>query len=547
MKRAVALLAGVLLTGSAWAGENTSVFRSAPTIEPYRDGFMPLVGPEIRTTIESSDDHPIPARIDHKHKSPGSHDLVLIGQDYVLNAGDTLEGDLTVFRGHAQIDGTINGDVFLIGTDARMKGTANGDLAVIASRIAFEPGATVNGDFASFMSAVDNANQATINGDRAHLDVLPPQALAGLGNWFSGTVLFLRPMSPGSVISWMLALGGLIFSLAICGAFPKLLTDTGLILRERAPASFLSGVAIVPATALFCFLLTLTVVGILAVPLVLAALLVFALIGEAAIFRLMGEAVAPKLGQKSHAPYLWITIGALICWILYFIPVIGFLAGSVVFLAGLGAFTIYVVDRSRSQKAVGSPQSGIQPNQSTTPLAATPTGSGPPETSPGTSAPGGSISPSAGSGPPLSGIAASVDRGYQQFWQRLAANLIDLVLLFAIEHSLGQTRILIPAWILYRFAMYVWRSATLGEIVLNLQVQKLDGTTLTGDYSTALIRALSSLLSLLPVGLGFIWILFDPHRNAWHDKISGTQVVQVRQTPQARIAHKPQEPPAPPE
>jgi hypothetical protein len=471
---------------------------------------------------------------------------VVIGQDYVLGAGDVTDGSVVVVRGHARIEGTVNGDVVLVGSDANLSGTANGDVVSIASSVNFESGATVTGDFVSLFSTTQGEHQATFNGDRTNLELLSPQALSGLGNWFSGTVLFLRPMSPGSLISWMLALGGLVFSLAIGGAFPKLLTETGLILRQRAPASFLSGVAIVPATALFCFLLTLTVVGILAVPLLLAALLVFALIGEAAVFRLIGEAVAPKLGQKAHAPYLWITIGALICWILYFIPVIGFLAGSVVFLAGLGAFTIYVLDRSRSQKAVGSPQSGIQPDQSAASLAATPTGSGPTETSPGTSAPGGSISPPVGLGAPLTGVAASVDRGYEQFWRRLGANLIDLALLFAIEHSLGLTRILIPAWILYRFAMYVWRSATLGEIVLNLQVQKLDGTTLTGDYSTALIRALSSLLSLLPVGLGFIWILFDPLRNAWHDKISGTRVVQVRQTPQSNVAPKPQEPPAPP-
>jgi uncharacterized RDD family membrane protein YckC len=150
-------------------------------------------------------------------------------------------------------------------------------------------------------------------------------------------------------------------------------------------------------------------------------------------------------------------------------------------------------------------------------------------------------------GAPLTGAAASLDRGYQQFWRRLGANLIDLVLLFAIVHSLGLTcRVLIPVWILYRFATYVWRSATLGEIVLNLQVQKLDGTTLTGDYSTAIIRALSSLLSLLPLGLGFIWILFDPQRNTWHDKISGTRVVQVHPARHPDPAHKPGEPPASP-
>lgn len=209
-------------------------------------------------------------------------------------------------------------------------------------------------------------------------------------------------------------------------------------------------------------------------------------------------------------------------------------------------FTIYVVDRSRNQKTLSSPQSGIQPTHSATPPGATPTGSGPTETLPGTSASGDSISPSVSLGTPLTGVAASVDRGYQQFWKRIGANLIDLVLLFAIEHSLGLTRAPIPAWILYRFAMYVWRSATLGEIVFNLQVQKLDGTTLTGDYSTGLIRALSSLLSLLPAGLGFIWILFDPQRNTWHDKISGTRVVQVRPAQHPQLPHKPEGPPAPP-
>ena len=45
------------------------------------------------------------------------------------------------------------------------------------------------------------------------------------------------------------------------------------------------------------------------------------------------------------------------------------------------------------------------------------------------------------------------------------------MLLYAILESVQLTRILISAWVLYRFAMYVWRSTTLGGIVLNLQVQ----------------------------------------------------------------------------
>jgi uncharacterized RDD family membrane protein YckC len=100
-------------------------------------------------------------------------------------------------------------------------------------------------------------------------------------------------------------------------------------------------------------------------------------------------------------------------------------------------------------------------------------------------------------------------------------------------YFLGITRVLIPVWVLYRFAMYACRSATLGGIVLGLDVVKADGSFLTGDYSTSLVRALGSLLSLLPFGLGFFWILFDPEKNAWHDHISRTFVVQM-QLPRAR-------------
>jgi uncharacterized RDD family membrane protein YckC len=129
------------------------------------------------------------------------------------------------------------------------------------------------------------------------------------------------------------------------------------------------------------------------------------------------------------------------------------------------------------------------------------------------------------------------------FWRRLGANLIDLVVLYSLLYFTGISRILVPAWVLYRFGMYIWRSATLGEIVLNLRVEKLDGGGLIGDYGTALVRALSSLLSLLPLGLGFLWVLFDPQRQTWHDKISGSVVVTVAPRAEPRSPSPPPDQP----
>ena len=54
---------------------------------------------------------------------------------------------------------------------------------------------------------------------------------------------------------------------------------------------------------------------------------------------------------------------------------------------------------------------------------------------------------------------------------------------------------------------------------------RVDGAPLR--FIDALVRGLSSIFSLAVLGLGALWILKDPERQAWHDKIAGTYVVKV--------------------
>ena len=445
----------------------------------------------------------------------GKHEGNLVtGQNFVLEKGESTSGDLVLVRGHAKIDGTVNGDCVLVGSDADISGTINGDAVSVASKMQFSPGTVINGDFVSVVSTVSGSSHAHVNGERINLDVFPPDTLLGFDKWFSGTVLLLRPMSPESFTSWFGALFVLAFCLGVGALFPRLLADTGKVLQERAPASLLSGLAIVPAAALFCFLLLITVLGVFVIPFVVATLVVFSLIGNAAVFQAIGQRLAPKLKDQRHGSLVWIALGAVICWVIYCIPVIGFLAGSLVFLTGLGAFSLYVVDRARAtpstRQAAPAKALADEPGKESSPVRRTST---------------------------------LVAGNMTDFWRRLGANLIDLVVLYSLLQFTGITRILVPAWVLYRFGMYVWRSATLGEIVLNLRVEKLDGGNLINDYGTAIVRALASLLSLLPLGLGFLWILFDPQRQTWHDKISGSVVVPVAPRSEQRSLTPPSDQP----
>ncbi|HSQ69604.1 MAG TPA: RDD family protein [Steroidobacteraceae bacterium] len=69
------------------------------------------------------------------------------------------------------------------------------------------------------------------------------------------------------------------------------------------------------------------------------------------------------------------------------------------------------------------------------------------------------------------------------------------------------------------------RGQTLGMQSWRLKVERQDGGLL--EWSDVIRRLAAALLSLLALGLGFLWILVDPGKRAWHDMLSGTRVVLV--------------------
>ncbi len=75
------------------------------------------------------------------------------------------------------------------------------------------------------------------------------------------------------------------------------------------------------------------------------------------------------------------------------------------------------------------------------------------------------------------------------------------------------------------FFTYFWRlkGQTLGMQVWKIKTITDDGQTLT--LSDCAVRFFFATFSFMLIGLGFLWILFDPEKLAWHDRASGTKVV----------------------
>jgi uncharacterized RDD family membrane protein YckC len=76
------------------------------------------------------------------------------------------------------------------------------------------------------------------------------------------------------------------------------------------------------------------------------------------------------------------------------------------------------------------------------------------------------------------------------------------------------------------------RGQTLGMASWRLRVEREDGAPLT--WGDAVRRLAAAALSWLPLGLGYLWILVDRDRRAWHDRLSRTRVVVVPKAARSR-------------
>jgi uncharacterized RDD family membrane protein YckC len=142
---------------------------------------------------------------------------------------------------------------------------------------------------------------------------------------------------------------------------------------------------------------------------------------------------------------------------------------------------------------------------------------------PGAAAPHAAAPGAAPAGPP---ITAALPRA--GFWIRMMALLLDLVLVAVLMDVLGHSAHNMELLVLAVYGAVMWklRGTTIGGIVFDLHVVRLDGRPI--EWETAIVRAIGCFLSLVVVGLGFFWIAFDDGKQAWHDKIAGTAVVRVK-------------------
>ena len=119
------------------------------------------------------------------------------------------------------------------------------------------------------------------------------------------------------------------------------------------------------------------------------------------------------------------------------------------------------------------------------------------------------------------------------FGERFVAYIIDLIILtvvsVVVNLILGQLiGGLLGLAISVGYYGYFWSTTgqTVGKMVMGLKVVSAENGGVI-DIGTALLRWVGYFISGIAIGLGFLWILWDPMHDGWHDKIAKTKVIKV--------------------
>jgi uncharacterized RDD family membrane protein YckC/cytoskeletal protein CcmA (bactofilin family) len=486
------------------------------------------------------------------HRKGNSGDeYVRFAANIEIAQGDTVTGDVVGILGDVTINGDAKSDVTSILGNTTINGKVAGDVVSVMGDVTLGPKAVVEGDVTTVRGMLHRDPGAIVHGRITQQSMGSKSRSAdSFQVWWDNALSHGSWLGFGRGMAWItvLTLVALGFYTLIALVFPRGVRHTGDMLVQRPGAVVFSAILTMIALPVLFILLLITVVGIpvalLALP---AGVIIGVAFGKASIYALVGRRVT----ADKFPPAVAVLVGGAIFVLLYFIPVLGLALSLLVSALGLGCAVTALL--SSNKKAVTPPTPATPPPVATftVPVATTEvssasdtaagftvplTGNAPfvtmpvvenPSTAPqsagfGTSDP---VAPLAASLPPKLLAAPNATLPRAGFWIRTGGVLIDLVIVAMICGPIGAGAMIIPALAAYGAVMWKLKGTTVGGIVCGLRVVRLDDRAI--DWPTAVVRALGCFLSLVVGCLGFVWVVFDPERQSWHDKIAGTVVVRA--------------------
>jgi hypothetical protein len=244
--------------------------------------------------------------------SKANGDTIKVGENFHLQAGKLIKGDLIVIAANAKVDGEITGDIVVVGGNLRLGKHAqvNGDINVIGGEIKRADGAIVLGSEFS-------------TGKLAFLSVL-------------------RHLKAENLLIWLIAariislIGFIALAILVAALFPdqvKLASDK---LEKNYGNSLLWGAVglllIFPTFVLLIF----SIIGILLIPVFIIFLIAAFWFGWYTVSFLIGKRIIEATGRQTESVIPPVVLGILVISAIRLVPLIGSLTTLTVILFGFG-------------------------------------------------------------------------------------------------------------------------------------------------------------------------------------------------------------------
>lgn len=501
--------------------------------------------------------------------------------------GEVADQVIAVF-GDTKVIGPVLGQTVTVFGNCYINSHVSDQVVVVLGNLELGPKAQIDGEVICVGGSVTRDALAIVKDGVKN--ILGTKGM-GLKTWFDLCFLKLRPLAFSPHLGWAWGLAFTFLALYTIGAllFRSGAEKCLKVLETRPGFSIITALLTVLIVPVLILILVTTGIGIAAIPFLGLALFCATLFGKMVMFAWIGRRITKLLGDGPFAHIaVAVLVGGLIVMMLYTVPILGALLfnftgwvgmGAVIYTIVLGmkrekpaggSATPFAVPGAAAAGAMGAAAYAPMHSGAATGAAVVATEAGPapvattgvvptdvplvssgfvgaaampvaPTPEPSVGEPGAVPAPSmplpqAATPPPMRAfyppqpvppqihLASSLPRA--GFWVRIAAMGIDGILIGVVTGAMMHGGpLMLPALATYAACMWYYKGTTIGGIICGLKVVRLDDRPL--DWPTSIVRALACFLSMAIMGLGFIWVVFDPERQSWHDKIAGTTVVRM--------------------
>ena len=261
--------------------------------------------------------------------------LSFFGGDFTIPADEIREGNVTIYGGSGDIEGTITHDLRVFGGSVRVNGRIGHDLIMFGGSVDLGPQADIGHDVTVVGGSVSRDPGARIGHDYIE------------GGFSSGVLASLLPAPPelprlaevDTAFRVSLSVGLVLLALLLQLLFPRQIATARDALDERPFASLGLGCLTAAAGVLLAALLAITVILLPASLAIVAGIVAGWLLGLAGVVVLIGQRLTTALHVRID-PIPTLLIGGVLVAVLVNVPYFGLVFALLIGSMALGAVVL---------------------------------------------------------------------------------------------------------------------------------------------------------------------------------------------------------------